>query len=277
MGLSVVDCLYHQERRDESPFPVDLQVTLIFPRPNETFYPVYPFPVVFAISGAAALWPYGFNFGWLLESPPSDGGRSSMEFSSLTPGGYTSGSLNSAAEPYYYISGSEVFVNSSASDWTLGWTVSIPQECYPLGDYGNYQKSGSMNFSTSLNGVLPNMTGEVVEAARIRFLDHMKTPKDIQGTASSKKCLVVDKETLTADFNDVDTGSKLEAAVTSTMIDFASCPSNAAWPDTTNLTDGVSCKKMYPSFEDNDSSGVKTPFPIVWAFWGVLLVGQFVI
>ncbi|KAH7140073.1 hypothetical protein B0J13DRAFT_639385 [Dactylonectria estremocensis] len=277
MGVSVVDCLHHQERRDKSPFPVDLELVLIFPRPNESYYPVYPFPVVFAISGAAALWPYGFNVRWSLESSSTTGGRRSLESWSLAPSDYTSGSLDPAAEPYYYISGSEVFVNSSASDWTLGWTVSIPQECYPLGDYGNYQKSGSMIFSTSLNGTLPNMTGEVVEAERIRFLDHMKTPKNTQGTISSNKCLVVDKGTLTGDFNEINTGSRLEAAVTSTMLDVASCPSTAAWPDVANLQNDESCKQLYPDFEDDDSAGVRVLFTGFWAFLVALLSCVFVL
>lgn len=276
IGLSTANGLYHQERRDESPFPVNLELVLVFPRPSETYYPVYPFPVVFAISGASSIWPYGFNVAWALESTAGD--DRSLESQWLVPAGdYTSGSLDPAAEPYYFISGSEVFVNSSATDWTLSWSVSIPQECYPLGDVGTYTQAGSMNFSTSLNGTLPNMTGDVFEATRIRFLDEMKTPKKTQGTIESKRCLVVDKKPLTGDFKQVHPGSKLEANVTSAMLEAAACPSNASWPDVENLQDGESCKEMYPNYEAEDSSGDKPTSTMVWVLWGALLGGIFLV
>jgi hypothetical protein len=38
------------------------QLDILFPRPNETYKRVYPFPVVFALHNPAALWPYGFKY-----------------------------------------------------------------------------------------------------------------------------------------------------------------------------------------------------------------------
>ncbi|KAF9765095.1 hypothetical protein IL306_002683 [Fusarium sp. DS 682] len=55
------------QEKPSPPFPIDLGVSLIFPRPNETYRPVYTFPIVFTLTGAAKAWPYGFKLQWRLE------------------------------------------------------------------------------------------------------------------------------------------------------------------------------------------------------------------
>ncbi|RBA17394.1 hypothetical protein FPRO05_02118 [Fusarium proliferatum] len=49
------------------PFPIGLGVNLIFPRLNETYRPVYPFPIASALTGPAKAWPYGFKLQRRLE------------------------------------------------------------------------------------------------------------------------------------------------------------------------------------------------------------------
>uniref|UniRef100_A0A0D2XXK3 DUF7136 domain-containing protein n=1 Tax=Fusarium oxysporum (strain Fo5176) TaxID=660025 RepID=A0A0D2XXK3_FUSOF len=52
------------KEKPSPPFPIDLGVSLIFPQPNETYRPVYPFPIVFALTGATKA---GFKLQWRLE------------------------------------------------------------------------------------------------------------------------------------------------------------------------------------------------------------------
>ncbi|KAG4288710.1 hypothetical protein FPRO06_03532 [Fusarium proliferatum] len=55
------------KEKPSPPFPIGLGVSLIFPRLNETYRPVFPFPIAFALTGPAKAWPYGFKLQWRLE------------------------------------------------------------------------------------------------------------------------------------------------------------------------------------------------------------------
>ncbi|RMJ27845.1 hypothetical protein PHISP_01265 [Aspergillus sp. HF37] len=51
-------------------YPSVVELDLVFPR-NETYLPVYPFPMVFALRNPSAIWPFDFSFtselGWYNE------------------------------------------------------------------------------------------------------------------------------------------------------------------------------------------------------------------
>lgn len=42
-------------------YPAIVELDLVFPR-NETYLPVYPFPMVFALRNPSAIWPFDFSF-----------------------------------------------------------------------------------------------------------------------------------------------------------------------------------------------------------------------
>ena len=48
--------------------PANIEIDVIFPRSGETYAPVSPFPVVFAIQNAALAWSFGFQFEWKIDT-----------------------------------------------------------------------------------------------------------------------------------------------------------------------------------------------------------------
>ncbi|KAI1011463.1 hypothetical protein LB504_002206 [Fusarium proliferatum] len=131
-----------QAKEKPSPtFPIDLGVSLIFTRPNETYRPVYPFPIVFDLTGAAKAWPYGFELQWCLEGNWKT--RIQKEDVPIVYGSapdwlYSPGSLDPATEPYFVINATGIMSNTSPKERELGWSLSILQECSPgLSDIEN--------------------------------------------------------------------------------------------------------------------------------------------
>ncbi|KAF4494399.1 hypothetical protein FAGAP_9488 [Fusarium agapanthi] len=129
------------------PFPIDLGVSLIFPRPNETYRHVYPFPIVFALTGAVKAWSYGFKLQWRLEGnrkTPIKKEDVPIVYRSVPYWLYSSGSLDPATEPYFVIYATSIMSNTSYTEWELGWSFSVLQECSPRPE--PYWKYGSINF-----------------------------------------------------------------------------------------------------------------------------------
>lgn len=166
------------KEKPSPPFPIDLGVSLIFPQPNETYRPVYPFPIVFALTGATKA---GFKLQWRLEgnwTTPIKKEDVPIVYGSAPDWLYSSGSLDPATEPYFVINATGIMGNTSYTEWELGWSLSVLQECSPGPE--RYWKYGSINFSTSSSGLLPNYKPKgpcPLEIQHTRFLDNRTTPK----------------------------------------------------------------------------------------------------
>ncbi|KAL6365292.1 hypothetical protein LRP88_01279 [Fusarium phalaenopsidis] len=273
------------QKRESWEFPFDLGVNLVFPRPNETYRPVYPFPVVFAITGAAEAWPYQFNFRWSLEGNHSwpirvdDRPLVSDKFPEKTT--FTRGQLEPAAEPYYYITGTDLVVNSTSTEWLLIWRLQIAQECEP-GEYGSYGKVGQITFSTSPNGSLPSMSATSgkpcpFEALHLRFLENGTTPEDVKRYRYSNSCVVVTDQEGSGDPCKIDTGSKLKSLVTAKMLETASCPVNQSWPDEENLRGPESCSFLYPEPAEEDAANTLSHSMAFWAAVGTFALGLYIL
>ncbi|KAI8666967.1 hypothetical protein NCS56_00831700 [Fusarium sp. Ph1] len=273
------------QKRESWEFPFDLGVNLVFPRPNETYRPVYPFPVVFAITGAAEAWPYQFNFRWSLEGNHSwpirvdDRPLVSDKFPEKTT--FTRGQLEPAAEPYYYITGTDLVVNSTSTEWLPIWRLQIAQECEP-GEYGSYGKVGQITFSTSPNGSLPSMSATSgkpcpFEALHLRFLENGTTPEDVKRYRYSNSCVVVTDQEGSGDPCKIDTGSKLKSLVTAKMLETASCPVNQSWPDEENLRGPESCSFLYPEPAEEDAANTLSHSMAFWAAVGTFALGLYIL
>lgn len=270
------------QKRESSEFQFDLGVNLVFPRPNETYRPVYPFPVVFAITGAAEAWPYQFNFRWSLEGNHSwpirvdDRPLVSDKFPEKTT--FTKGQLEPAAEPYYFITGTDIIVNSTSTEWLLIWRLQIAQECEP-GEYGSYGKVGQITFSTSPNGSLPSMSATTgkscpFEALNLRFLDNGTTPEDVTKYFYSNSCVVVTDQEGSGDPCKIDTGPRLKSLVAAKMLETASCPSNQLWPDEENLLGPESCSSLYPvPTEEEDAATILSHSTAFLVAFGTFVLG----
>ncbi|KAF4948858.1 hypothetical protein FGADI_9348 [Fusarium gaditjirri] len=242
------------KEKPSPPFPIDLGVSLIFPRPNETYRPIYPFPIVFALTGAAKAWPYGFKLQWRLErnwTTPIKKEDVPVVYGSAPDWLYSSGSLDPATEPYFVINATDIISNTSYTEWELGWSLSVLQECSPGTE--RYWKYGSINFSISSSGSLPSYKPKgpcALEIQNTRFLDNRTTPKEVAGDRRSESCVVVTDEEGQGDPCSIDTGSELEAMVEAEMLRYAKCPDNQSWPDEENLLGPDSCRRLYPSSKD---------------------------
>ncbi|RSL94226.1 hypothetical protein CEP52_012748 [Fusarium oligoseptatum] len=265
--------------RESSEFPFDLGVNLIFPRPNETYRPIYPFPVVFAITGAAEAWPYQFRFTWRLEGNhswpmhiddrPLDSGW--LPEKNL----FTEGQLEPAEEPYHFIVGTGLLVNSTSTEWMLDWRLEVSDVCDPE-EYGkSYSRAGQMNFSSSPSGSLPSTSGKPcpLEVLHLRFLENKTTPEDVKKYRYSNSCVVVTDQEGSGDPCKIDTGSKLKSLVTAKMLETASCPTNQSWPDEENLLGPESCSFLYPEPAEEDAANILSHSMAFWAALGAIVFG----
>ncbi|RSL63084.1 hypothetical protein CEP54_005416 [Fusarium duplospermum] len=270
------------QKRKSSAFPIDLQVNLVFPRLNETYRPVYPFPIVFAITGAAEAWPYEFSFSWWMEGNHSypiqidDLPLASGELPEKTF--FTEGNLEPAVEPYYFIDGKGLVANSTSTEWQLGWEFWISQECEP-GEHGSYSKRGEIGwFSTSPNGSLPSMAATTekscpLEIMHLRFLENKTTPEDVKEWRFSNSCVVVTDQEGSGDPCKIDTGHELDSLVAAKMLEVASCPTNQSWPDEQNLRGPESCGFLYPKPAEEDAANILSQSRAFWVALGAIVFG----
>lgn len=269
------------QKRESSEFPFDLGVNLVFPRPNETYRPVYPFPVVFAITGAAEAWPYQFRFTWGLEGNHS--GTVHVDDRPLASGDlpektlFTEGQLEPAEEPYYFIVGRDLLANSTSTEWLFDWRLEVSDDCDPQEQGKSFSRVGHMNFSSSPNGSLPNMTANTgkpcpLEVLHLRFLENKTTPEDVKKYRYSNSCVVLTDQEGSGDPCKIDTGSKLKSLVTVKMLETASCPTNQSWPDEENLRGPESCSFLYPESAEEDAANIPSHSMAFWATLGVIVL-----
>jgi len=255
------------QEKPSPPFPIDLGVSLIFPRPNETYRPVYPFPIVFAFTGATKAWPYGFRLSWSIEgnwSSPTKIEDLPYDQAYFPERGYSSGSLKPADEPYYSINGTDRIMNTTSTLWRFGWSLSVLQECSPSNEGYSYWKTGYFNFSISPNGSLPSFEPKgacPLEIHHLRFLDNRTTPMNVTEGRFSERCVVVTDVEGEGDPCSIDTGSELEAMVEAEMLRYAECPKNQSWPDEDNLLGPDSCRELYPSSKESAEGGADFVLP----------------
>ncbi|KAF5570415.1 hypothetical protein FPHYL_1251 [Fusarium phyllophilum] len=265
------------------PFPIDLGVSLIFPRPYETYRSVYPFLIVFAFTGAAKAWPYGFRFSWSVEGNWSSGIKvEDLPYNKayFLERGYSSGSLKPADEPYHSIIGTEMIMNTSSTTWELGWSLSVLQECSPEEGGYSYWKTGYLNFSISPDSSLPSYKPKnacPLEIHHLRFLDNRTTPKSVTEGRVSERCVVVTDQEGEGGPCSIDTGQELATMVRAEMLKYAGCPDNQSWPDEKNLIGPQSCQRLYPTSKDaEDSASFVLPYAstsiVLGAFVAVFLV-----
>jgi hypothetical protein len=136
--------------------PANIEIDVIFPRQGETYAPVSPFPVVFAIQNAAVAWSFGFAFEWLIHTEQgilADIGT--LDISSdaaVNP-------LVPPADPYLLINQSVELSYYPNNALTLGWQFTFFGNCTENADGSAYtlqdvpfNAQGRFNFSTAYGG-----------------------------------------------------------------------------------------------------------------------------
>ncbi|OAA44205.1 hypothetical protein NOR_03933 [Metarhizium rileyi] len=130
LGLVLCLLLMPGFRAEASAESTVTEVDLVFPRANETYQRVYPFPIVFAIQNPAPVWPHNFQLFWQTgsvvddEPPRFDCNRLPARGAELwTSGSYKgTGLLNK-------IYAAEVYMNNTIEKWYLAWHITMIRNC----------------------------------------------------------------------------------------------------------------------------------------------------
>jgi hypothetical protein len=135
--------------------PANIEIDVIFPRQGETYAPVSPFPVVFAIQNAAVAWSFGFQFEWLIHTEQGIADVGTLDISSDDP----ANPLVPPADPYLLINKSIELPFYPNDAHTLSWQFGFFGNCTEDADGSDYtfqgvpfNAQGSFNFSTAYGG-----------------------------------------------------------------------------------------------------------------------------
>ena len=142
--------------------PANVEIDVVFPRQGETYAPVSPFPVVFAIQNATVAWSFGFSFDWNIET----------ERGSLVDTGIMVITSDAAdppvppADPYLLINKSIELPLYPNNALTLAWQFNFFGNCTGYTDGGYtfqtvpFNAQGSFNFSTAYGGKAVDVLAE---------------------------------------------------------------------------------------------------------------------
>jgi hypothetical protein len=134
--------------------PANIEIDVVFPRQGETYAPVSPFPVVFAIQNAAVAWSFGFQFEWNIYTEQGTFVDNGYFFTDA----YTN-PLVPPADPYLVINKSVELPYYSNNALTLEWEFDFHGNCTLDANGSDYtfqgvpfNAQGSFNFSTAYGG-----------------------------------------------------------------------------------------------------------------------------
>lgn len=139
---------------DMASLPRLLEVDAIFPR-NDTYQPVFPFPVVVAVRGLPAAFPHGLRVQ--LRMGPS--GTTPQFVGELD---YLPGDVAKATDTFYMIESEFRIINSTSPNWEVNWMLMLDPNCTVTEDNpydsNNYTEiKGSIEFTIDKEGKLPDI------------------------------------------------------------------------------------------------------------------------
>jgi hypothetical protein len=214
------------------------QVDLIFPRKGSTYKPVYPFPVVVAVTNAHLVWPYHFTVMWHFRNKTDV-----LSFGSTAPNTdrYNVDDQVSVDRPLLLTWGTSDFINTTQTEFSLILNTVIFQTCAPNGTNPNVEHSVGyehvISFRLSEDGELPGMeaAGSVPDpsgAFKMRGVGEDETrhnqPCPLVGKGPGERG-PVDPSAFTIDSGVAD---EVEAR----MLEYANCNGTGqSWPNATGL------------------------------------------
>jgi len=218
----------------EPTYPVDVEVDIIFPRPGETYKRIYPFPVVYVVRNAAAIWPFEFSFNWMIRSnglfdsgdlPPYEGQESTQL--------RTSGKLPDGQDPFYAITAVHEVVNATEAEVVqFIWSFDIyanctipPSNAKPdvLGA-GFYSINNAFSFNLSDDGELPDFS------AGDRCPDALHAVR-LSAVSDDGGCVMVEDGGVEPDPCQIKQREDLGTVVAEKMLSAIRCDEERQWPD----------------------------------------------
>lgn len=246
-----------------------MQVDLVFPRNDTVYQPVYPFPIVFAISNSEAGWPYGTSLNWNLFGLYSDDREPDL----IATGGIVESDTrvnisNSAEDQWLAIYDAPELMNSSFTELSLSVAFGAPNPCKEDRERSIELQPGTfmtISFNISSKGELPNVEAGGPCAVPVGAMG-ITDPKNIENSTLEGSCLIVAPEdewppVAPCAFR---IGAEVASQVESKMLEAATC-TTGSWPDPTGL--------VGPCIEDVEDS-MATPLvnPAVTAVVGALML-----
>jgi hypothetical protein len=138
-----------------------VQADLVFPRNDSVYQPVYPFPIVFALSNFSRAWKYMPMVAWELTKYDPTSRQAyfaNREFAGWNRNGTVP---NWGAQPDKYLSihWSHSPSNYNDSYWRLEWSFYVGKDdCLDGPDEKSKGSTGRIFFQTSnLTGIMPNL------------------------------------------------------------------------------------------------------------------------
>ena len=251
--------------------PETVELDLVFPR-NETYRPVYPFPIVFALRNPAVIWPFDFTFvakleWWSDEEDRVVSTRAGFRQLGHHPNaGYPYNDSpvypDDSGEPLFFINATFVITklmnSTTTTPATVRWNFGLDRNCtanvHPDDTVGRPpQMAGHINLSFAPDGALPdfgdayndknNVNGGCpIGLGAINIAGQM--PFDEPRASGVCPILYEAEPTPEPDPCQVTVDEQLGSRVSSAMMASERCDEGAVWPNPT----ATSCEQMMASF-----------------------------
>ncbi|MBE3043053.1 hypothetical protein IMZ48_10875 [Candidatus Bathyarchaeota archaeon] len=222
-------------------YPVDVEFDLIFPRPGGTYKRIYPFPIIYGIRNAAAIWPFQLSFVVMIQAgapdeldgiaylPPFEG-----DGPGATPYINSRGELPADQDPFYAILPFNTVVNATHTDkvW-MNWSITVsnctdPPSLYEkLGGLGGYEAYGNFSFNLSDDGELPDSALSGDECPELLHVGRVLGGSQNRGG----ECGVMGEEPGEPDPCRLRPTQGLRTRVLEAMLAEAGCKEGTPWPD----------------------------------------------
>ncbi|KAI9367407.1 hypothetical protein BJX61DRAFT_547510 [Aspergillus egyptiacus] len=226
-----------------------VELDLVFPR-NETYRPIYPFPIVFALRNPAALWPFDFTLTAKLEWWSHEENRTASTSAGFDQLGHFPNSDSGAYDhsPVYpddlgdplFIINSSIAVADIRQDTTaaISWDFGLQRNC--TAD----RFLGRVELSFASDGVLPSFANDVdEEQCPVVAVGAIGIAGQMQPTgpeADIGTCAILQEEQPEPDPCALTIDKELATRVAEAMMASIYCDGATGWPDPT----ATSCEQL---------------------------------
>ncbi|KAL1954117.1 hypothetical protein VTO42DRAFT_1741 [Malbranchea cinnamomea] len=246
LALFLFALLFTLSGADRS-YPQNVEVDLIFPR-NDTYRAIYPFPIVFAIRNAAAIWPFNFEFQYSLDVWDPVQGRFKYGHGGFEDNGHfpNSNGLGDQEypegwdDPLLVINATTMVTNMTDTWGVVRWSIGLSRNCtkdVPPDDTVSKTQpifQGSVQFSLSDDAPVPfapNFT--LPRCPQLVGTYEIEDEMDVEHRDGVGTCAILAEEQPQGD--PCGLGLDLEhitTRVSQTMLDFVNCE-KGTWPNPT--------------------------------------------
>ncbi|KAK2760813.1 hypothetical protein FQN54_002051 [Arachnomyces sp. PD_36] len=227
-------------------YPQTAEIDLIFPL-NDTYLPLYPFPVVFAIRNPAAMWPFNFQFRYEFDVYLEEEGRFSTMISGLEDYGHYpwdkgAGDIEykSDEDPLILVNATKIMNRVNETTARLTWGIGFSTNCTEDSDPRDppqvdlFEDSVYLTISRS-NGSLPDFSASA-PCPKLVGAVTIDGEVGISGTSGYPEvCPMLPAKQPKGDPCGLKIDDSIAAKVANASLEFVGCE-NGKWPNATATT-----------------------------------------